>query len=131
MDRAIRSPNGDVEAGYDAAHAVLTCRFSGEIDVNGLARARALSLEVAGDCDVAGMLIDVRRSRPGYRPDDFIESAEEFLTVFAPRRCAFVAGEDPERVRQAALLETIGVANAMRVRAFSDVDTARAWLCEL
>ena len=131
MDGALRSPGGDVETAYDAANALLVCRFSGEIDVAGLARARALSEKAADGRAVRGVLLDVRESRPAYGHADFIESAEEFLTLFAPRRCAFVATDDPARARQVMLLETVGFPSAVRVRAFSDTEAARAWLCEI
>mgnify|MGYP006279882769 FL=1 len=130
MDGALRSPGGDVETVYEAGDALLICRFSGEIDVEGLARARALSAKLAADRVVRGVLIDVRHSRPAYGHADFIESAEEFLAIFAPQRCAFVATDDPARARQVMLLETVGFPSAMRVRAFTDAVAARAWLCE-
>lgn len=114
-----------VEVSIDAGRSLVIVRFEGLITPADLEHAHdTLTARLEGRLP-AGLVLDARRSRPGYSPGQLLASLEDCLEQASPQRCAFVSSE--MRDDTLTLLETAGVPYAVRVRGFDDLDAAIDW----
>ena len=115
-----------VEIDYDPAAALVTLRYQGHVDADGLSRAHEAMVTVLAGRPADGVLIDARRSQPGYSQAELMDSLDVCLTDTAPQRCAVIA--PPARESLVKLLESGAFPHGVRVRAFADVEDARRWV---
>ncbi|MGJ3231742.1 MAG: hypothetical protein ACFE0P_08090 [Oceanicaulis sp.] len=115
-----------VHVRFEDALGLLTLSFEGTVGRADLAAARTKLLELTAEAPVIGVVLDARRSTPGYSPADLIDSVEQTLEEIAPKRCGFVS-EEP-RTEAMMLIETVSFPYAVRVQAFATVEAARDWV---
>ena len=115
-----------VEIDYDPAAALVTLRYLGPVDADGLSRAHEAMVTILAGRPADRIVIDARRSTPEYSQSELLNSLEECLTDTAPQRCAVIA--PPARESLVKLLESGAFPHGVRVRAFADVEDAERWV---
>lgn len=128
MDRPLNS-EARVEVTIEAGRSLVVIRFEGLITPGDLDYAHDTLTARLGGKLPAGLVLDARRSRPGYSPGQLLAALETCLEQASPQRCAFVSSELREDTL--TLLETAGVPYAVRVRGFDDIDAAANWAAGL
>lgn len=118
-------------AEYQAGHQRLVCIFHGHITKDDLADANQAMFDLCENRPVRSVLLDARNSETGYSSQQMIESIEAFLDQIYVNRCAFVTHkcpENPDRIKQIAIMESTSYAYGVKAAGFKSLDDARSWL---
>ncbi|MCC5997030.1 MAG: hypothetical protein JJU18_11765 [Oceanicaulis sp.] len=98
----------------------------GLVSQEDLKRAEREAERLAAGRTVRAMIIDARRSSPGYAPEQLVEPLSAILEDLQIQRCAFVTARGRDDVQ--GVIETVTMPYAVRLRVFEDAGEARAWV---
>jgi hypothetical protein len=113
-------------AHFEGGSGLLTVVYQGAVSRHELDAGLEQILLAVDDGPVNAIIIDLRNSIPAYSPADLVECVEQALDEITPKRCALVSRV--ARAQTLKLIETVSFPYAVRVQAFSAMDTARDWV---
>jgi hypothetical protein len=124
--RSTRQDKATIEIRIEPEAGLISFVCEGVVTQADLKRAQTEADRLAGGRSVRAMLIDARRSSPGYAPAQLVEPMSAILEDLHIQRCAFVTVRGRDEILD--MIETVAFPYAVRMRAFDDDAQARAWL---
>ncbi|MCH8489966.1 MAG: hypothetical protein LAT81_08570 [Oceanicaulis sp.] len=124
--RITREDIAAVDIRFELGTGLISFVCEGVVTLGDLQRAQAEAERLVNGRSIRAMLIDARRSSPGYAPGQLIEPMSAILEDLMIRRCAFVTARGRDDILD--VIETVSLPYAVRVRAFENDVEARAWL---
>ncbi|KAA5804068.1 hypothetical protein F1654_09845 [Alkalicaulis satelles] len=103
--------------------------FEGVVSEADLYKAQREAENMASGHAVRAMIVDVRRSSPGYQAQQLVEPLSAVLEDMMIQRLAFVSTRGRDDVL--GVIEAVSLPYAVRIRAFEDGEDARAWVLGL
>jgi CBS domain-containing protein len=115
-----------IEIRFEPEAGLISFLCEGVVTHGDLLRAQSEADRLADGRTVRAMLIDARRSSPGYSPGQLVEPMSAILEELRIRRCAFVSLRGRDDILD--VIKTVTFPYAVRVRAFESDVEARTWL---
>jgi hypothetical protein len=124
--RSTRQDKAAIHIRFEPEAGLISFVCEGVVSQGDLMQAQTQADRMADGRSVRAMMIDARRSSPGYAPAQLVEPMSAILEDLQIQRCAFVSTRGRDEILD--MIETVTFPYAVRVRAFDDADEARAWL---
>jgi hypothetical protein len=124
--RLTRQDKATIDIRFEAEAGLISFMCEGVVTEADLKQAQIEADRLANDRSVRAMMIDARRSSPGYAPAQLVEPMSAILEDLQIQRCAFVSMRGRDEILD--MIETVTFPYAVRVRAFDNDAEARAWL---
>lgn len=115
-----------IEIRFEPEAGLISFVCEGVVSEADLKQAQIEADRLANGRSVRAMMIDARRSSPGYAPGQLVEPISAILEDLRIQRCAFVSLRGRDDILD--VIETVTFPYAVRVRAFENDVEARAWL---
>lgn len=124
--RFTRQDKAVIDIRFEPSAGLISIVCEGVVTENDLLRAQSEADRLADGRSVRAMMIDARRSSPGYPAGQLVEPMSAILEDLRIQRCAFVSTRGRDDILD--VIETVTLPYAVRVRAFDNAADARAWL---
>lgn len=124
--RFTRQDKAVIDIRFEPSAGLISFVCEGVVTENDLLRAQSEADRLADGRSVRAMMIDARRSSPGYPAGQLVEPMSAILEDLRIQRCAFVSTRGRDDILD--VIETVTLPYAVRVRAFDNAADARAWL---
>ncbi len=124
--RLNRQDKAAIHIRFEPEAGLISFLCEGVVSQADLHAAQAEADRIADGRSVRAMMIDARRSSPGYAPGQLVEPMSAILEDLGIQRCAFVTTRGRDEILD--VIETVTFPYAVRVRAFESDAKARAWL---
>jgi len=124
--RLSREDKAAIEIRFEPEAGLISFVCEGVVTEKDLLRAQSEADRLADGRSVRAMMIDARRSSPGYPAGQLVEPMSAILEDLGIQRCAFVSVRGRDDILD--VIETVTFPYAVRVRAFEGDVEARAWL---